>query len=142
MTKLILIALSAVLSFQSAPVLAEPEYSQSLTGDGESSREETIEHTLSPRSTRALLELRGLIQHAEVLNALTALAPFATLMGNPAQATLEISNTDWALWGRAVVGMPNWQRRHLYNFCSFEAVSQSTSRNDYRFWKRMAESFK
>ena len=75
-----------------------------------------------------------------VANIILSIAPFQSLLDgiDPAD-TVEISQQPWNLFGKASQGLSSHYRKQLKLFCELEALSQRTSKDDFNFWKNLAE---
>ena len=103
----------------------------------------------STLSARTIAEFKRFKDHLadandrqRVANALLAISPFSTLLGKPdLPALVSIAQTEWAALGTAAQGFSAHLRSQLKTFCDLEAVAQSNSPPDFRFWRALSKQF-
>ena len=101
-------------------------------------------------SARTLKEFRILQEHVEDANERLLIAdifllsiPFAKLLdGADIVTVIDIGTTDWISIGNASQALHKYTRNQLRKFCQFEMLKQSNSSHDYKFWSKLADSFK
>lgn len=106
-----------------------------------------VDYKLSERSKHEFKIFIELVDDASerknLTDTLLLMTPFLNLLEKPDLTTVfQISTTDWNLLRSASQGMSVHLRSQLRSFCQLEAIKQSSSPVDFKFWNNLADQFK